>query len=189
MFDFTRRIQLALGDTLRRSAMKIVAGVILAVGAGFMIAALWTWLAHELEWGSMFASLAIGGGFMVIGLLVLLMAKNPRHAMPSSDDMKREVDMRVNLATNAASERARGEAARIVSMAESKLFSLFGGARKSARRAARSKRKVTAAANSNTGSMVKLLVAFGIGAAVASKLRGGSQDPDEFDDDYDDGLT
>lgn len=188
MFDYTRRLQLALGDMLRRSAMKIVAGAVIAVGVAFLVAALWTWLAYGLGWGSMLASLAIGGGLLVIGLLILLLAKTPRHQMPTSDELKREVDMRVGLATDMATERARGEAARMVSMAESKLFSLFGGAKKSARKAARTRRKVSAAANSNTGSMVKLLVAFGIGAAVASKLRGSGRDRDD-EGDYDDDLT
>ncbi|RNF35802.1 hypothetical protein [Paracoccus methylarcula] len=163
MFDYTRRLQLALGDLLRRSAMKTVAGVVIAIGAGFLIAALWTWLANGLGWGSTLASLAIGGGLLFIGLLVLLLAKTPRHPIPGSDELKREVDMRVGLAADAATERARSEAARVMGMAEGKLFSLLGGAGKTARKAAHTRRKVSAAANSNTGSMVKLLVASGSG--------------------------
>ncbi|RMC31009.1 phage holin family protein [Paracoccus alkanivorans] len=179
MFDYTRRLQLALGDALRRSTMKIVAGVVIAAGAGFLVAALWIWLAYGLEWGAALASLAIGGGFVVIGMFILLMAKNPRHPMPTTDELKREVDTHVNLAADAATERARNEAARVMGMAESKLFSLMGGAGKTARKAARGKQRLSAAANSNTGSMVKLLAAFAIGAVLASRLRRGRDEDDD----------
>ena len=74
MFDYAQRLQLALGDVVRRSALKVIAGVVLAVAIGFLLAALWSWLAHGLGWGATMASLAIGGGFVVIGAIILMVA-------------------------------------------------------------------------------------------------------------------
>lgn len=183
MFNYTRRLQLAVGDTLRRSVLKTIAGVIIAVGAGFLIAALWTWLAVSLGWGATYASLTIGGGLFVIGGIILLIAANPRHRMPSSDDLKREVEAQINQVADAASNRARYEAERMVGMAENKVFGLFGGAGEQIRRgmndADRVRRKVAHVSDSNAGNMVKLLAAFAVGVTVASKLSGNSRD-DKF---------
>ena len=51
MFDYVNRLQLAAKDSARRTVMKVVAGLILAIGAGFLIAALWSYLAINLGWG------------------------------------------------------------------------------------------------------------------------------------------
>lgn len=125
MFDYTRRLQLALGDVARRSALKIVAGVVLAVGAGFLLAALWSWLAYGLGWGATLASLVIGGGFALIGVVILIVASKPRHEMPTSDDLRREVEARVSLAADAAVDRVQAEALRVADMAENKVQSLI----------------------------------------------------------------
>ena len=60
MFDYARNMQLALSDAGRRAGMKAAAGVVALIGAGFLVAALWTFLAYHLHWGSLGASLAIG---------------------------------------------------------------------------------------------------------------------------------
>lgn len=67
MFDYAQRLQLALGDTARRSAIKLVAGLFLLVGLGFLIAALWSWLAIGLGLGATYASLIVGGSFSLVG--------------------------------------------------------------------------------------------------------------------------
>lgn len=180
MFDYTHRLRLAAGDTVRRSILKIVAGLIIAVGAGFLIAALWSWLAIRLDWGATYASLAIGGGLFVIGAIILLIAAKPRHRMPSSDELKREVEAQINHAADVASVRARYEAERMVGMAEDKVYGLFGGAgdqiRRSMKGADHMRRKVSHASNSNNGNMVKLAAAFAVGVALASKLSSKNRD-------------
>lgn len=225
MFDYVNRLQLALGDTARRTGMKIVAGVILGVGFGFLVAALWSWLATELGWGAALASLAIGGGLVALGLLVLMMAAHRRHAMPTSEDLKREVEARVSLAADAAVARAKAEAAHAADMAQAKVQSLMDEAGFRATRLARdteqrvfgmvrdtadsvglseanlqaAKDGVSAAretvrdaaaatsraANSNAGSMAKLVGAFALGVTLAAKLveRRGDHAARHDDDD------
>ncbi|WP_405405517.1 hypothetical protein [Paracoccus sp. Ld10] len=125
MFDFARRVQEAAGDTVRRTAIKAVAGVTGLVAAGFLTAALWSWLATEMEWGSALASLTIGGGLIVLMIILLAASSKRRHQMPTTDDLKREVEARVSLATEAAIVRAKSEANRVIGMAESKAHSLM----------------------------------------------------------------
>lgn len=213
MFDYVQRLQLALSDTARRTAMKVVAGVVLAVGAGFLLAALWSWLAYGLGWGATLASLAIGGAFVVIALILLAAASKPRHEMPTSDDLKREVEARVNLVADAAADRARQEAGRMMDMAGNKVTSLmdqasyrankfasdaerrvYSTARETAEKVGLTPENVeaakrtfastaettTRAANSNAGSMAKLIGAFAIGIALANRLRGDRDDDDDL---------
>lgn len=125
MFDYAQRLQLALKDTARRSAMKAAAGAILAVAAGFLVAALWSFLAHDMDWGPALASLAVAALFIMVGLILFVMSKNARHEMPTTDDLRKEVEARVALATNAAVEKARFEAERVVDMAGNKVSSLM----------------------------------------------------------------
>lgn len=213
MFDYVNRLQLAAKDSARRTVMKVVAGLILAIGAGFLIAALWSYLAINLGWGPMLASLAIGGGFVAIALILLMVSNRQRHAMPTTDDLKREVEARVTLATDAAVERARTEASRLVDLAGSRAQSLlddagdrvgriaddtgqrfYGLARSvgiTPQNMARAKADagqvrdgVKRAADSNAGSMAKLIGAFAIGVTLAAKLQERRQGPKTvFDDD------
>lgn len=125
MFDYAQRLQLALKDTARRSAMKAAAGVVLAVAAGFLVAALWSFLAHTLGWGPALASLAVAVLFILAGLILFGMSKTTKHEMPTTDDLKKEVEARVNLAAEAAVEKARAEAERVVDMAGNKVSSLM----------------------------------------------------------------
>lgn len=200
MFDYVQRVQLALGDVARRSAFKAVAGLLFAIGAGFLLAALWSWLATGLGWGSMLASLAIGGGLIVTGLLIIAVSARRKHRMPTTDDLRREVEARVGLAADAASARAQAEALRMVGMVENKAHSLFDRATFRANKFAsdaerqaqdlahkagftpenvhaaretadRAQKTVRRAAASNPGSMAKLLGAFAIGVALAARLR------------------
>ena len=73
MFDFARRVQEAVGDTVRRTAMKAVAGMVGLMASGFLTAALWSWLANDLDWGSTLASLTIGGGLILLMIILLAM--------------------------------------------------------------------------------------------------------------------
>lgn len=125
MFDYVQRLQLALGDVARRTGMKAAAGGALIVGAAFFVAALWSWLATGLGWGPMAASLAVGGIFAAVGVVLMLAASRQRHAMPTTEDLKREVEARVSLAADAAVLRARSEAARVADMAENKVHALM----------------------------------------------------------------
>lgn len=214
MHSYAQRLKLALADTARRSAFKAVAGVLFAIAAGFLLAALWSWLAHGLGWGSAVASLAIGAALLVIGLVVMMLAR-PRHPMPSSEDLKHEVQAQINLAADAAVLRARSEAARMVDMAGNKVHSVMDQAsyrahkfasdterrvqdlaRDTAQRAGLTPENTKAAkdaarhvsdrakvaANSNAGSMAKLLAAFAVGVTLAARLRENRRD-DDYDDD------
>lgn len=208
MFDYAQRLQLALGDIARRSVLKVVAGVVLAVAVGFLIAALWSWLAYGLGWGATLASLAVGGGFALIGIIILLVASKPKHTMPTGEDLRREVEARVSLATDAAVGRAQSEALRVADMAENKVHSLMdrvgfrskdtanraeravhGFVRKrtenvglDSEKVADAHKRVTRASESNAGSMAKLIGAFAIGITLAAKLQERRRSDDDFDD-------
>ena len=131
MFNYTRNMQLALTDKLRRAGFAGLAGLMFLVGAGFLIAALWVWLADHLGWGALGASAAIGGGFLVIGAAILLAAGKERHPTPTTEELKTEVGEQVNLmtdaaiakvtdATNASLNRASQRVSRIMGLAGQK---------------------------------------------------------------------
>lgn len=217
MFDFAQKMQLAVSDRVRGVGIKAAGGAVGAIAVGFLIAALWAFLAHDLGWGSALASLAIGVGLVVIAAILFVISK-PRHRMPTTDELKREVEARVNLATDAAVLRARSEAARVMDMAENKAHALmdeagyratklasdaerkvFGTVRDTARAAGLTSEKIrdvkrqatharaatSRAANTNAGSMAKLIGAFAVGATLAAKLAERRQpDPDDEFDDY-----
>lgn len=82
MLPYVVNLKAALEDTGRRLALKSGAGVLILIGVGFLIAALWTGLAYHLHWGAMWASVAIGGVFVVIGLIVLATSGGQRHRVP-----------------------------------------------------------------------------------------------------------
>lgn len=204
MFDYANKVQLALTDTARRTGIKVGAAVVLTIGAAFLLAALWSYLAHNLRLGPAMASLIIGGALVVISLIAFAIASRRRHHMPTTDDLKREVEERVSLAADAAVERARAEALRVVDMAgsraqslidhagaranqfasdaEQKVFGLARGAASSvglgsdnlnaAKQGARDAVDgVKRAADSNPGSMAKLISAFAVGVALAAKVQ------------------
>lgn len=217
MFDYARNMKLAVQDTLRRSAMKAAAGVVMLIGLGFLLAALWTYLAEGLGWGAMNASLAVGGGFLAIGVILLLVGSRVAHEPPTTDDLKSEIEARLTLATNAAVDRARSEVLRVVDDASDRANALMDRAgstasrfvsdtedtlRSTARKAGLTSDNIgvmrnkaedialdaKAAADSNLGSMAKLLGAFAVGVTLAAKLRERSApDPDPYyDEDCDD---
>ena len=124
MFDYARNMQLALSDAARRAGMKAAAGVVIAIGAGFLIAALWTFLADTLDWGPLGASLAIGLLFVIVGFVVIRMSATVKHPMPSTDELRAEVETRVSLATDAALEKARIKATEVVDTVENKVHGL-----------------------------------------------------------------
>lgn len=128
MFDYAQKMQLALGDVARRTGLKAAAAGVLVVGAAFLVAALWSWLATELGWGSMLASLTIGGGLVAVAVVLMMVASRRRHEMPTTDDLKREVEARVSLAADAATTRAQAEASRLADMAQNKVQSLMDDA-------------------------------------------------------------
>ncbi|RJE79820.1 phage holin family protein [Paracoccus sp. JM45] len=216
MFDFARNAKLAIGDTARRAALKGAAGFVAVFGGGFLIAALWSFLANNLEWGSTLASLAIGGGFVAIAIILIIMSSRTKHKMPTSDELKKEVEARVSLATDAAILRARSEADKMVAVAETKAHALmdeagfraaklagdaerrvFGSVRQTAsslgmtaqniqsvqRSTDRVVQQARQNANSNAGSMAKLVGAFAIGITLAAKLKEGRRDHDNYDPD------
>lgn len=219
MFDFARRFQLAVGDAARRVALKAAAGLVATIGAGFLLASLWSFLAHELGWGSTLASLAIAGGMLLIAVILFAVSSRRRHEMPTGDDVKREVQARVSLAADATVNRVKSEADRVLGMAETKATSLMDQASfranklasdaeqtvmgtvrsaaqtvgltpsnlKSAEDSMRSgAHQVKQAADTNAGSMAKLLGAFAVGVTIATAIQGNRDDDyDDFDpDDY-----
>lgn len=121
MFDYARNMQLALSDAGRRAAMKAAAGAVFALAAGFLLAALWTFLARNLGWGPLGASLAIGILFVIVGVVLLSMSKKVEHPMPSTDELKAEVETRLSLATDAALEKARMKAVEVVDNVENRV--------------------------------------------------------------------
>ena len=119
MFVYAKNMQLALSDKLHRLGLAAGAGVVLILGAGFLLAALWTWLAYHLGWGSLGASLAIGLVMVVIGVIFLMMAKHERHPMPSTDELKAEVQQQLHLAADTAIAKVTGALATLGTQSKS----------------------------------------------------------------------
>ena len=126
MFAYARNMQLALTDKLRRAGLTAGAAVFLLIGLGFLMAALWTWLAYHLGWGAMMASLVMGLGFAAIGLILVLAARKERHPLPTSDDLKQEVETQVSAMADAAVARVSGAADQVIARASGKGSRLMG---------------------------------------------------------------
>ncbi|MTH63602.1 phage holin family protein [Paracoccus shanxieyensis] len=126
MFAYARNMQLALSDKLRRAGLASAAGIFLLVGAGFLLAALWTFLARNMGWGPLHASLAIGGGSVVIALILVLMARRERHAAPTPDELRDEVQQQLNLLADTAITRASDAADAAMGRASAKASELMG---------------------------------------------------------------
>lgn len=128
MFAYGRKMQLALSDKLRRVGLMAGAGALLLIGGGFLLAGLWTWLATYLAWGPLWASLAIGAGFVLIALILLLAAGRERHPTPSTDELRAEIEERANLMVDAALDKATGAADAAINRATQKAGRLMDAA-------------------------------------------------------------
>ncbi|NHF72486.1 phage holin family protein [Paracoccus xiamenensis] len=208
MFDYVNKLQLALGDKARRTSAKAGAGVVALIGAGFLIASLWSWLAWNMEYGPALASLIIGGGLVLLALIILAATKPVRHQMPTSDELKSEIEMRLSNATDAAFDRAKFKAEETMDSVQNRVTSLVGTAGDKARgvfEAAGSRAQDAASTVGLTGEnlqdakdvidrashhraapAVGLAGAFAVGMAVASALKSRRSKEDFYYDDEDD---
>lgn len=143
MFDYVNNMQLALQDRARSAGLKAGAGVALAIGAGFLIGALWHLLAWGLDLGPALASLIVGVIFLAVGGVVYSMSGVKRE-IPSTDELKNEVEARLSLATEAALDRAKFKAEEVVDgvkhraeevldSAQTRVQGIFGGVERSAK--------------------------------------------------------
>lgn len=128
MFDYLDRLQLALGDKARRTGMKSGAGAVAGVGAGFLLAALWSWLTWGLDLGPTVASLIIGVAFLIIALIIWLAASRHSHPMPTGEELRSEIEARLNGMADAAIDKVKSRAEDAVDGARSRVFSIFGSA-------------------------------------------------------------
>ena len=124
MLDVTRRFHLALSDLGRRSGLIVGAAVLAAIGAGFLLAALWTFLARNLHWGPLLASLAVAGLCLVIAGGLLFAARDTRHTMPTAGDVQAEMEARARLATEAAIGAVKARATQATASAGQRLHGL-----------------------------------------------------------------
>lgn len=192
MFAYVRNMQLALTDKLRRAGLTAGAGGFLLIGLGFLLAALWTWLAYHLDWGALAASAVMGGGFVLIGLALLVAARKERHAAPTAEDLKAEIEAQVNLMTDAAVAKASeaadaalarvsGKAGRLMGLAEQKVHSAVDGLSYKADRYAdraegsayRIARDVENSAQNapNIAVIAPLIGAFALGVTLAGRVQ------------------
>ncbi|MBA4489348.1 phage holin family protein [Paracoccus sp. S1E-3] len=133
MFDYVNRLQLALGDKARRTSLKLGAAVAALIGLGFLIAAVWSLLAWNLELGPTVASLIVGGVFVLVGLVIWSQSGSERHRMPTGDELKTEVEMRLQGAADAAINKVKSTATEAVDNAQAHVAAFFGGAPDKAR--------------------------------------------------------
>lgn len=212
MFDYVNRMQLALGDKARRAGLKAAAGVALLIGAGFLLAALWSWLAWRMQLGPATASLIIGAVFALVGLVILLISAKERHAVPTAEELRDEVQATLGLAADAAIDKVKFQAESAVEGAKAKVSSLFGGAGGTVMSAAHGAgdlaagagRKVAEAAEfggealhdaretldrameTRSGPAIGLAGAFSIGVILASLISQSRSKDDFYYDDEDD---
>lgn len=190
MLDVSRRFHLALSDLGRRSGLMAAAGLLAAVGAGFLLAAFWTVLAHVLHWGPVWASVVVGALCLALALGLLFAARESRHAMPTAGDVQAEMEARAKLAAEAAVAAARLKATQATASTGQQLQGLWDRARYRADRAAEDldsgvERMARAAMGSDTdpdapprraAPAVALAGAFAVGLALAHALRRGRGD-------------
>src|SRR5258708_28872276 len=67
-------MQTRVQNAAKRSILFAIAGVVAIAAAGFLLAALWLWLASL--YGAMIANLVIGGGLLAVVLVITLIAVN-----------------------------------------------------------------------------------------------------------------
>jgi hypothetical protein len=215
MFDYAHRMQLAVSDLGRRVAYKAVAAVLALVAAGFLIAALWTLFARTFDWGPLWASVAVAVLFGAGAGILLAMSKTVKHPVPSTDDLKREVEARVSLAAEAGMDRAKEKAREVVDHAENKVHGLIDKASYKAAEVVESAEakvqqftkgtvaqassklgfdggpaeqlldKVSEVSRSRAGPAIGLAGAFILGIALASRL-GQHDEGDWVEDDSED---
>jgi len=210
MFDYARRMKLAVSDMGRRAALKAAAAVLALIAAGFLIAALWTLFARTFGWGPLWASVVVAVLFGVIAGVLLAMSSKVEHPVPSTDELKREVEARVSLAAKAGMDQAKEKAREVMDLAENKVHaaidtasykasSLVGDAEAKVQQFARNTvsdaaRKVGLdggpvdelldlvgeVRQSRAGPVLGVLGAFVVGMALASRM--GQRE--EYEDDW-----
>ena len=213
MFDYVNKLQLALGDKARRTSLKAGAAVAALIGLGFLIAAAWSLLAWNLELGPAMASLIVGGVFALVGAVIWTQASPERHPMPTGDELKAEVEMRLQDAADAAIDKVKTTATEAVDSAQAQVSAFFGGVPDKARDLAKTAGEGvgTMANNAVKGAATKagisddrldevkatveraapgvgLVGAFAVGMAIANALASRRSEEDLYyeDDDYDD---
>ncbi len=72
-------LELRVRDALRRGTVALVGGVCIAIGLGFLTAALWIALAAR---DPLFAALVLGGLYLVLGGTLLLRSRRRRIVVP-----------------------------------------------------------------------------------------------------------
>lgn len=176
MLDYARNLQLALNDRLRRGGLVAGAALALLMGAGFLLAALWVWLAHHLGWGALGASLAIGAAFLLGGLLLLALARHSRHAMPASQELKDELSARLQTAAKAAVGRAADATLRRAAQAgrggPRKASAFAEGAAGARPESVQSAEEGTDPVGGRVTKLAPLVAALAIGVTLAARLRG-----------------
>lgn len=174
MFDYARNLKLAAQDTGRRVAIKAAAGGAVMLGAGFLLAALWTFLARTLGWGPLVASLLIGVVFVGAGIALLASSHEVRHPVPGTDELKAEIETRLELATDAALEKARMKATEVVDTVEHRVHSVVDEvAHKANRFADSAEARVQGFASSITGQAGKAARKVGLTPQQVARAEAG----------------
>lgn len=125
MFDYVRKLKLAASDMGRRVGLKAAAAAVGLVAAGFLIAAFWTLLAYTFDLGSLWASVIVFVVFAIIAAVLWSMSNTVKHPVPSTDELKREVEARASLAAEAGLEKAKIKAREVVDLADNRIHSLL----------------------------------------------------------------
>ena len=200
MFDYLDRLQLALGDKARRTGMKSGAGAVAGIGAGFLLAALWSWLTWGLDLGPTVASLIIGVAFLIVALIIWLAASKHSHPMPTGEELRSEIEARLSGMADAAIDKAKSRAEDAVDGARSRVFSIFGSAgdtvkdteaamsdiaREGGEALKDARETLDRAVGTKAGPAIGLAGAFALGVVIASALGRSRGKDDFYDDDWD----
>lgn len=128
MLAYARNMQLAASDLGRRVGLKVAAGVAGLLAAGFLIAALWTLLARNFGWGPLWASVGVAVLFLLVAAIAWSVSNTVKHPVPTTDELKREVEARVSLATDVALDKAHAKARQVIDDAGEKAVALMDDA-------------------------------------------------------------
>ncbi len=172
MFAYVRNMKAAAKDTVARYGMTAAAGAILVVALGFLLGALWVFLARE--WGSLNTNLVFAAAFTAIALIVFLVARSRHVDPPTVDDLKDEVEAKIAETANHLVNLAEHKVNRFVSQAENRVTNLARNAGQQMTQAAGFVPELAQAARGKAfqaGIIPPLLGAFMVGLNLAMRTR------------------
>lgn len=172
MFNYVQNMKAAAKDTAARYGMTAAAGAIFVVALGFLLGALWVWMARQ--WGALNTNLAFAGAFAVIALITLAVARSRHVEPPTVEDLRDEVEAKIAETANHLINKAEAKVNRFVGETEARVTNLARSTTDQITQAVGFTPELMQAARGKAfqaGIIPPLLGAFMVGLNLAVKMR------------------